>query len=73
MHRYVACVVASLVAHAHALIPARHLARQRAILASMPDGLESWGCDDLCINQIYRGASLERRLLDGVEVPVLTG
>ena len=69
MHRYVACVVALLVAHAHALIPARQLTRPRAIVASMPDGLEAWGCDDLLWTQIPPGAKrdLTRFARDGVE------
>ena len=37
MHRTLACAV--LLAHAHAFIPARHLARQKnTLVASMPDG-----------------------------------
>ena len=70
MHRYAACVVALLVAHAHAFIPARHLARQKSTLvASMPDGLEAWGCDDLLWSQIPPGAKrdLTRFARDGVE------
>ena len=46
-----------LLAHAHAFIPARHLARQKnTLVASMPDGLEAWGCDDLLWTQIPPGA-----------------
>ena len=54
MHRTLACAV--LLAHAHAFIPARHLARQNTLVASMPDGLEAWGCDDLLWTQIPPGA-----------------
>ena len=55
MHRTLACAV--LLAHAHAFIPARHLARQKnTLVASMPDGLEAWGCDDVLWTQIPPGA-----------------
>ena len=46
-----------LLAHAHAFIQARHLARQKnTLVASMPDGLEAWGCDDVLWTQIPPGA-----------------
>ena len=55
LHRTLACAV--LLAHAHAFIPARHLARQKnTLVASMPDGLEAWGCDDVLWTQIPPGA-----------------
>ena len=68
MHRTLACAV--LLAHAHAFIPARHLARQKnTLVASMPDGLEAWGCDDLLWTQIPPGAQrdLTRFARDGEE------
>ena len=68
MHRTLACAV--LLAHAHAFIPARHLARQKnTLVASMPDGLEAWGCDDLLWTQIPPGArrDLTRFARDGEE------
>ena len=56
MHRILACAV--LLAHAHAFMPARHLSRPRLapVVASMPDGLEAWGCDDVLWTQIPPGA-----------------
>ena len=69
MHRNLACAV--LLAHAHAFMPARHLSRPRLapVVASMPDGLEAWGCDDLLWTQIPPGArrDLTRFARDGVE------
>ena len=68
MHRTLVCAV--LLAHAHAFIPARHLARQKnTLVASMPDGLEAWGCDDLLWTQIPPGArrDLTRFARDGEE------
>ena len=70
MHRYLACAVL-LAQTALGLVPARHLARPRLapVVASMPDGLEAWGCDDLLWTQIPPGAKrdLTRFARDGVE------
>ena len=77
MHRYLACAVL-LAQTALGLVPTRHLSRPRiapvaslrlAPVASMPDGLEAWGCDDLLWSQIPPGAKrdLTRFARDGVE------
>ena len=69
MHRYLACAVL-LAQTALGLVPTRHLARQKnTLVASMPDGLEAWGCDDLLWTQIPPGAKrdLTRFARDGVE------
>ena len=64
MHRYLACA-ALLAQTALGLVPTRHLSRPRiapvaslrlAPVASMPDGLEAWGCDDVLWTQIPPGA-----------------
>ena len=70
MHHFLACAVL-LAQAALGLVPARHLARPRLapVVASMPDGLEAWGCDDLLWTQIPPGAKrdLTRFARDGVE------
>ena len=70
MYRYLACAVL-LAQTALGLVPTRHLARPRLapVVASMPDGLEAWGCDDVLWTQIPPGAKrdLTRFARDGVE------
>ena len=70
MHRYLACAVL-LAQTALGLVPTRHLARPRLapVVASMPDGLEAWGCDDVLWTQIPPGAKrdLTRFARDGEE------
>ena len=69
MHQKIACA-ALLAQTALGLVPTRPLSRPRlAPVASMPDGLEAWGCDDLLWSQIPPGAKrdLTRFARDGVE------